>query len=415
MKNDKNLLEFLNNNLNYEYDNYNFLSFLDKINFTLDIPFIHVTGTNGKTTLSKLLNYVYLENNYKVGLFSFNEFNLINSININGKTKNIEELQGIYDEYFKLINKYNLNSYEVLFFISLVLFKKEKLDLVIIDTYMGGEYDFTNIDESPILAIINNVELEHSDILGRSKSEIAYTKGGIIKPDSQVLINVLDEDCEFAIKEIAKKYKINVHKVNEYYNYDVKDEKLHVSYFPFKELTFNNAGLYNRYNIACLLEALLILKDKYNYDEDLIQKGINRFNEIGYYNIFNVNNKKIILDNAHNPASLEVLGKTLAYTINQDIKAIVAVDNSKNIEKMLGIIQKRVSKLYLTTYDDINARDKDGFILFLDDYEYFQDYQEIYDKLINDEETKFILFTGSEKYIYQVYNKLFKKWLKNLN
>lgn len=409
MKNDKNLLEFLNNNLNYEYDNYNFLSFLDKINFTLDIPFIHVTGTNGKTTLSKLLNYVYLENNYKVGLFSFNEFNLINSININGKTKNIEELQGIYDEYYKLINKCNLNSYEVLFFISLVLFKKEKLDLVIIDTYMGGEYDFTNIDESPILAIINNVELEHSDILGRSKSEIAYTKGGIIKPDSQVLINVLDEDCEFAIKEIAKKYKINVHKVNEYYNYDVKDEKLHVSYFPFKELTFNNAGLYNRYNIACLLEALLILKDKYNYDEDLIQKGINRFNEIGYYNIFNVNNKKIILDNAHNPASLEVLGKTLAYTINQDIKAIVAVDNSKNIEKMLGIIQKRVSKLYLTTYDDINARDKDGFILFLDDYEYFQDYQEIYDKLINDEETKFILFTGSEKYIYQVYNKLFKK------
>ena len=409
MKNDKNLLEFLNNNLNYEYDNYNFLSFLDKINFTLDIPFIHVTGTNGKTTLSKLLYYVYLENNYKVGLFSFNEFNLINSININGKTKNIEELQGIYDEYYKLINKYNLNSYEVLFFISLVLFKKEKLDLVIIDTYMGGEYDFTNIDESPILAIINNVELEHSDILGRSKSEIAYTKGGIIKPDSQVLINILDEDCEFAIKEIAKKYKINVHKVNEYYNYDVKDEKLHVSYFPFKELVFNNAGLYNRYNIACLLEALLILKDKYNYNEDLIQKGINRFNEIGYYNIFNVNDKKIILDNAHNPSSLEVLGKTLAYTINQDIKAIVAVDNSKNIEKMLGIIQKRVSKLYLTTYDDINARDRDGFILFLDDYEYFDSYEEIYDKLMNDEETRYIIFTGSEKFIYQVYNKLFKK------
>ena len=409
MKNDKNLLEFLNNNLNYEYDNYNFLLFLDKINFTLDIPFIHVTGTNGKTTLSKLLYYVYLENNYKVGLFSFNEFNLINSININGKTKNIEELQGIYDEYYKLINKYNLNSYEVLFFISLVLFKKEKLDLVIIDTYMGGEYDFTNIDESPILAIINNVELEHSDILGRSKSEIAYTKGGIIKPDSQVLINILDEDCEFAIKEIAKKYKINVHKVNEYYNYDVKDEKLHVSYFPFKELVFNNAGLYNRYNIACLLEALLILKDKYNYNEDLIQKGINRFNEIGYYNIFNINNKKIILDNAHNPASLEVLGKTLAYTINEDIKGIVAVDNSKNIEKMLGIIQKRVSKLYLTTYDDINARDRDGFILFLDDYEYFDSYEEIYDKLMNDEETRYIIFTGSEKFIYQVYNKLFKK------
>ena len=411
MKNDKdkNLLEFLNNNLNYEYDNYNFLSFLDKINFTLDIPFIHVTGTNGKTTLSKLLYYVYLENNYKVGVFSFNEFNLINSININGKTKNIEELQGIYDEYYKLINKYNLNSYEVLFFISLVLFKKEKLDLVIIDTYMGGEYDFTNIDESPILAIINNVELEHSDILGRSKSEIAYTKGGIIKPDSQVLINILDEDCEFAIKEISKKYKINVHKVNEYYNYDVKDEKLHVSYFPFKELVFNNAGLYNRYNIACLLEALLILKDKYNYNEDLIQKGINRFNEIGYYNIFNINNKKIILDNAHNPASLEVLGKTLAYTINEDIKGIVAVDNSKNIEKMLGIIQKRVSKLYLTTYDDINARDKDGFILFLDDYEYFDSYDEIYDKLMNDEETRYIIFTGSEKFIYQVYNKLFKK------
>lgn len=406
MKNNKDLTEFLKENNEYVYDNYNFLEFLDYLDFKLDIPFIHVTGSNGKTILSNLLFNVYNENKYKVGLFSYNQFNILNSIKIsNLKIDNIY-LQKIYEKFYKDINKYELNSYEVIFFISLVLFKENKLDLVIFDTFMGGENDFTNINETPILSIINNVSLEHSLILGRSQSEIAYTKGGIIKKDSKVLINNLNEDCLFAIDQIANKNKSKLYKVNEFYKYEVINNKLHISYYPFKEIIFNNAALYNRFNITTLLETIQILKDQFPINNELIQTAINKFNEIGYFNIFKINNKIIILDNAHNSDAIDILGKGLSYYLKDNITGIIGLDNSKNVEKILGIFQKRVNKLYLTTFDDKNARDKEGYILFEDDYEYINDYKVLINNLINNEDTVYIVITGSEIFVYQVFNYL---------
>lgn len=406
MKNKHDLMEYLKLKNEYEYDNENFLDFLQSINFKLDIPFIHVAGSNGKSIVSNLLNNVYYSANYKVGLFSYNQFDILKSIKINNNFINIQEMQEIFEKYFKRFLYHNLNCYEVIFFISLVLFKQYNLDLVILDCYMGGEFDFTNIDEIPQLCIINNVELEHSDFLGRSKSEIAYNKGGIIKKGCKVVINQLDEECEFAINEIVKKNKATLYKVNEFYNYDIVDNKLVVSYYPFKPLVFNNCGLYNRYNIATLLQSIEVLNDTFKVSEEDIQKGLNSIELHGYFEVFIIKDKTVILDNAHNASAFETLSKSLNYYIKGKISAIVAIDNNKNVEKMLGILQKHVNKLLLTTYDDENARDEEGFILFKDDYKFYKDYKELFNNLLEDEETNTILICGSEVFVYQFYNYL---------
>lgn len=411
MKNKLDLTLYLNDNLKYEYDNDNFLSFLDSIKFSLDIPFIHVTGSNGKSIVSNLLNEVYLAANYKVGLFSFNCFDILKSFKINNKNENIDKMEYIFEKYYKKIAHFNLNSFEAIFFISLCLFKESNLDLLIFDTFMGGDFDFTNIDETPILCVINNVELEHSDILGRSKSEIAYTKANIIKKGCKVVINQLDEECEFAINEVVKKNKAFLFKVNEFYNYDIINDKLVVSYYPFKPVTLNNRGLYNRYNIATVLQCIEALKDDFKIDEEDIQKGLNNFKMHGYFETFNINNKLVILDNAHNASAFDILSKSLNYYVKNNVSAIIGVDNSKNIEKMLGILQKHVNKLLLTTYDDENARNEEGFILFKEDYQFYQDYKQLFNDLLNDLQTDTILITGSEIYVHEFYNFLKQNYI----
>lgn len=126
----------------------------------------------------------------------------------------------------------------------------------------------------------------------------------------------------------------------------------------------------------------------------------------GYFEVFIIKDKTVILDNAHNASAFETLSKSLNYYIKGKISAIVAIDNNKNVEKMLGILQKHVNKLLLTTYDDENARDEEGFILFKDDYKFYQDYKELFNNLLEDEETNTILICGSEVFVYQFYNYL---------
>ncbi|MBO8461612.1 MAG: hypothetical protein IAA85_02690, partial [Firmicutes bacterium] len=112
MKNKHDLMEYLKLKNEYEYDNENFLDFLQSINFKLDIPFIHVAGSNGKSIVSNLLNNVYYSANYKVGLFSYNQFDILKSIKINNNFINIQEMQEIFEKYFKKFLYHNLNCYE---------------------------------------------------------------------------------------------------------------------------------------------------------------------------------------------------------------------------------------------------------------------------------------------------------------
>ena len=121
-----------------------------------------------------------------------------------------------------------------------------------------------------------------------------------------------------------------------------------------------------------------------------------------------------LFKNVQTPEAMLALGeeglreyvKSLNYYIKGKISAIVAIDNNKNVEKMLGILQKHVNKLLLTTYDDENARGEEGFILFKDDYKFYQDYKELFNNLLEDEETNTILICGSEVFVYQFYNYL---------
>ncbi|MGC8734013.1 MAG: Mur ligase family protein [bacterium] len=164
-------------------------------NNKIDIPFevILVTGTNGKTSTSHLINlfllrfFKILGIDLKVGLFSkphilkINERIKINYIDIDDNSlnyfsKKVNELKG----------SINLNWFDELVLVTILYFLKNNIDVSIFEIGIGGRYDSTNALNS-IINVITNIGLEHIDILGNSIKSIAYQKSGIIKDNSFTL------------------------------------------------------------------------------------------------------------------------------------------------------------------------------------------------------------------------------------
>lgn len=387
--------DYLKSNDISRYDNFDFLSFLSKIKFTFTIPFIHITGTNGKGSVSTYLYNAY-STKYDVGLFTsphFKEYkeDIINNVN---PIKD-EDMETIFQKYKKYILKYNLTSFELITFMMLFYFQNLNLDLCIIEVGMGGCFDATNINEYPLISIINNVSLEHANILGRSISEIAYNKCGIIKKNTKVLINEVDDEAKTSIVEYCLKNKASIHYVSEFYKYELVDEGINVEYYPFKEVHCPNKAIYQRSNIACALECISLLNELYPLEEDNIQKGFLKKIEGPRFKIIKKNNKTIIVDGAHNPHAIEKLIKSLNYGGYKNIDMIFGVFKDKNIEKMLGLSAAHVDNIYLTTFDHKRARDEEGFFLFSADYKFVNDYKSLFLDLQNNETTSTIVITGS--------------------
>lgn len=387
----------------YEYDNENFLDFLSAVKFKLNAPFIHVTGTAGKSAIVEFLSNIYTSAGYKIGTIKSSDF-------VSEKDAILEKYPGIaafFEKNWKIINKFELTISEVLFYFLLEEFNKNNFDLLIIETYMGGFFDVTNIDKKPVLAIVNNAGLEHCDTLGKSVSEIALSKCGIIKDDSLVLLNSYDSDIEFVVNEETRKTKSKLVRVAEFYDYNIFNlEKLEIGYHPFPKFTVNSSALYNRENVACVLEAINLLKNQFPVTNEQIQTGLNKPLSFGYFDVVKKGEKTIIFDKANNPFSIEKLCKSLRFSFedtHENASILFAVSYEKNLEKMLSILSYVTHDIQLTTFDDDDARDEMGFYLFLQDYSFNPDFKDALNNILASEKNV-ILVTGNEKFVNLVKN-----------
>lgn len=407
-----NVFDYLKEHDESRYDNYEILTLLDKLKFSFSVPYIHVTGTNGKGSVATYLSNIYQSAGYKVGLYTSPYFNRVNEqIIVNGKEIDDKNLQSIYSKYKKEIYKYELTEFETLTFIMFHYFMEEACDIAIIEVGMGGEYDATNIDDKDLLSIINNVSLEHAGILGKSISEIAETKAGIIKYEGECLVNIVDDDSKLAIENVAKKQKAKVHYVNEFYRYGISaNGRLFVGYYPYSDMLVNTSCISQRENVACAIEALILLKDKFPVDSKNIADGLSKPQQEGRFSTFNIKNKFVIVDGAHNPDAIEKLFKSVNYIKGSlPVNALVGVFRDKNIEKMLALLGSNVDSISLTTFDHPRARTKEEFTLFLEEYKFFDNYLVGINELINTDKEGIVLICGSLYFARLVINTLKEK------
>ena len=222
---------------------------------------IHVAGTNGKGSVCSYISNILVEAGLKTGLFisphlvKINERVQINNIPVNDEifmdafykvkqvAENMEKKGGKHPAYF-----------EFLFGMAMLIFSKQNVDIVVLETGLGGRLDSTNIVKKPLMTIITSVSKDHCHILGDTVEEIAREKAGIIKKNVPLVFFGEDKRVREVLIDTAKK-------MNSPYEYITSE---------------NVSGVEkNGKNIDFLLS------DKY-YNNELISVGSN-----AYYQIWN--------------------------------------------------------------------------------------------------------------------------------
>lgn len=302
---------------------------------------VHVAGTNGKGSVCAYLSNILIDAGMKVGTFisphliEVNERILLDMKPISDK--DLEDISKYVRE--KLEGALTLPTYfEYLFYIAAVHFSRSNLDIVILETGMGGRLDVTNIfDET--LGIITSIGMDHMMYLGNTVKEIAFEKAGIIKNNSVIIFDDGDEESNEVIKETAKIRNAGLIALSS------------IDYESF-DFTYVN---YKKKAAALAILAARVILNKSDIDTKSIKSTVwhGRMEEIG---------RDIIIDGAHNvPAIKEFVDNALIVSKNRnkEIKLLISIVKDKEIEEMFDIITAGldVKKYYLTSIDSYRSND----------------------------------------------------------
>ena len=385
----------------YSRDNYD--HFLKKVGFDFPIKSVHITGTNGKGSTANYLASIYQEAGLKVGRYTSPFLSQITeNVAVNGICISENDYVSLVEEFKKVFEKYELTSFEMQTFLAFTYLNRANVDLAIIEVGMGGFIDATNII-TPVLSIITSVSLEHTAYLGRSISEIAANKAGIIKENKPVLIGKMDDTAVFAIKERAKYLDSDLIVVDDYHNEKIVDGNLHFDYYPYQDLVLSTSALYQAKNASLAVEATKILKDIIPVSEDAIRFGLKAKTMNCRFEYVKPN---LILDGGHNPEAIESLVKTIQMCEPRRIHVLFAAFRDKNLDPMLISLQQISDDITLTTFDHKRARTEEEYFLYLGDYKFQANFMDALNELENQYPDDVVLVTGSLAFVGLVREKL---------
>ena len=314
-------------------------------------------------------------------------------IHIDGEDISDEDFARIFSQRENEFRKFNLSSFEIETAMAFDYFNEKKPDLAIIECGMGGETDSTNIsDAKPVLSIITTVSLEHTAFLGRTTSEIARNKAGIIKNRCPVLVGPMEEETMKVIREIAEKRDSDFYQVDSYHNPHYEAPYLYFDYRPYQKLQLLTPAQYQLKNASVVVEATKVLNERFPVTEEAVRKGLLssplpcRFER----------HRNIFIDGAHNPQAInELVESLIPLSGNKPIHVVFACFRDKNIAVELPRISRDAAEIVLTTFDSKRARDESDYFLYAEDYSYNPDYKLAISDFLIKYPDDIILITGS--------------------
>lgn len=287
---------------------------------------VHVAGTNGKGSTSHMLASVFQEAGYRTGLYTSPHLkDFRERIKLNGEMvpkPNVSEFVKKHKPYFE---EHALSFFEMTVGLAFDYFRKEKIDIAIVEVGMGGRLDSTNII-SPEVSVITNIGLDHTQFLGDTLEKVATEKAGIIKEHIPVVIGETVPETKTVFEKIAteRKARITFAETIEASTY-ISDLK----------------GAYQQKNIKTVLATLGILKKGgWNISEENIKNGLlNVIKNTGLMGRWQVlrQNPKAICDTGHNKDGLQLVMKQLATESFEKLHIVLGVVSDKDLDSVLPL------------------------------------------------------------------------------
>ncbi len=171
---------------------------------------IHIAGTNGKGSTSAMIASLLIEAGYKVGLYTSPHLIRFNErIRVNGIPITDEKIVEFMSQYKSAIDEIESTFFEATTAMAFDYFNKEKVDVAVVETGLGGRLDSTNVLK-PKVTIITSITADHTEILGKELKTIAFEKGGIIKKGVPLILSSQSEEVKNVLLEIADRKSAEV-------------------------------------------------------------------------------------------------------------------------------------------------------------------------------------------------------------
>lgn len=298
---------------------------------------IHVAGTNGKGSTSHMLASVLQEAGYKVGLYTSPHLkDFRERIKVNGKMISKRSVSSFVQNHIAFFESKQLSFFEMTVGLAFDYFRKQKIDIAVIEVGMGGRLDSTNVI-TPEVSVITNIGKDHTQFLGDTLEKIAIEKGGIIKPNIPVVIGETQTETQSVFKEIAAEKQAEI----------IFADTQVLSFYPTDLL-----GEYQKKNQKTVLSVLNILKEKqWKITESHIAQGLKQVVEntglLGRWQILS-QCPKIICDTAHNKEGLELVFAQLRKEPYSQLHIILGMVGDKDVNSVLAIFPKDASYYFCT-------------------------------------------------------------------
>jgi len=384
----------------YKADLSNIQKLCEKLNHPeKKLKYIHIAGTNGKGSVSNMLAAIFQKNGYKTGLFtSPHLIDFRERIRVNGQMISKQYITKFVNQYKPLFDEVRPSFFEWTTALAFQYFLDKKVDIVILETGMGGRLDSTNV-VTPEVSIITNIGEDHKQFLGDTLEKIAFEKAGIIKPNIPVLISEYQtevkhvfekkaEECTtllFYAKDLIKTEKSvikdNILEMSYKFNYTYLNKILDTSKINYvnilnkfldnnkecyliilknnldksknKEFKLKSklSAQYQINNIRCVLAACELMKALgWKLSQNKIHSAIYQTPQItGFRGRWEIIQKKplVILDIAHNKPGILSALQQLKYHNYQKLHIVFGIVKDKEVDEILNLLPKK-SIYYVT-------------------------------------------------------------------
>lgn len=322
---------------------------------------VHIAGTNGKGSTSHMMAAILQTAGYKTGLYTSPHLkDFRERIKINGAMIPEDFVVEFVQRTKEFSEKLEPSFFELTVAMAFEYFAKEKVDIAIIETGLGGRLDSTNVI-TPILSIITNIGYDHMNILGNTLPEIASEKAGIIKPGIPVVIGEYLPETKGIFMQYAHEKNAPFYFVQD--NYTHSDYKLSTTNFKLtvtntpnnvtEQFTLDLNGIYQAKNLCTVLCAEgLLMEAGFNISEEQEKKALANVKKLtglhGRWDVISPN-PTLVLDVAHNEDGMkQILNQLKHLQIPfEKVHFVIGLVKDKEISKVLALLPKQ-SHYYFT-------------------------------------------------------------------
>jgi len=321
---------------------------------------IHIAGTNGKGSVSHMIASILQEAGYKTGLYTSPHLkDYCERIRINGIMIPEAEVVSFVETNLEIIDRIRPSFFEMSVAMAFSYFEKEKVEVAVIETGLGGRLDSTNIIE-PVLSVITNIGYDHMDLLGDTLQKIAVEKAGIIKNGVPVIIGESSPDTSDIFIEKSISSESPIYFAEEFFNCTLGESDPYSGRRSFDLLNIQTGktltgvsplgGDYQAKNITVAAETAEMLRRSFNITEYHFISGIkNVVSNTGLMGRWQIlgTSPLMICDTGHNKEGLRYVLSQLSKIPAKKLHMVIGFVNDKDLSLVLPLFPRN-AKYYFT-------------------------------------------------------------------